>query len=65
MGQLSFSFVGRTALITGAARGIGLDLATFFAATGARTFAVDLPDAPMEEAAGHGRDPAGCRGHGH
>ncbi|PBC72090.1 3-hydroxybutyrate dehydrogenase [Streptomyces sp. TLI_235] len=43
---------GRTALVTGAASGIGRACAEAFAAAGARVYVVDLAAAPAEELAG-------------
>ncbi|MER5671060.1 3-oxoacyl-ACP reductase FabG [Pseudonocardia alni] len=39
--SISFDFTGRTALVTGAAQGIGFEIATLFHAAGARVVAVD------------------------
>jgi 3alpha(or 20beta)-hydroxysteroid dehydrogenase len=41
---------GRVAVITGAARGIGLATAQLFAASGASIIAFDLPSAPLDDA---------------
>jgi 3-oxoacyl-[acyl-carrier protein] reductase len=51
MGNLNYSFAGRTAIITGAGRGIGLELAKFFSAAGANTVAVDFDGDVVAEAA--------------
>lgn len=51
MGELSFDLSGRSALITGAARGIGLALGRFFAASGAQTFLVDRDEDELRAAA--------------
>jgi 3-oxoacyl-[acyl-carrier protein] reductase len=42
MGNLTYDFSGRSVIVTGAARGIGLELGRFFAAAGATTYVVDL-----------------------
>lgn len=42
MGNLTYDFTGRSVIVTGAARGIGLELGRFFAAAGAATYVVDL-----------------------
>lgn len=51
MGNLTFDFGGRSVIITGAARGIGLELARFFQEAGARTYLVDLDDGETAAAA--------------
>jgi NAD(P)-dependent dehydrogenase (short-subunit alcohol dehydrogenase family) len=45
MGTVSFDFSGETALVTGAARGLGRDIALGFARAGARVACVDAPGA--------------------
>ena len=42
MPNVQFTYPGRTVIVTGAARGIGLELARFFSAAGANTVAVDF-----------------------
>lgn len=51
MGNLTYGFAERTVIVTGAARGIGLELTRFFSAAGAHTVAVDLEDAVLQTAA--------------
>lgn len=58
MGNLNFDFSGRTAIITGAARGIGLELGRFFQQAGADTFLVDFDGDEVEKAAAE----VGCHG---
>ena len=50
MTNLIFDYTGRTVIITGAARGIGLELAKFFNAAGADTIAVDFDGDVLEAA---------------
>ena len=50
MPNITYDFTGRTAIVTGAGRGIGRELARCFAAAGATTYAVDV-DADVAEAA--------------
>jgi len=52
VGNLTYSFAGRTVIITGAARGIGLELTRFFAAAEANTVAVDFDADVLEAEAG-------------
>lgn len=58
MGNLTYDFTGRTVAITGAARGIGKELARAFVAHGADTYLLDLdPDevhAAADEVGGTG-----------
>lgn len=42
MSTLTFDFTGQSVVVTGAARGIGLELARFFRAGGAATYLVDM-----------------------
>lgn len=42
MTNLSYDFTGRTVLITGGARGIGLELSRFFTAAGASVYIIDF-----------------------
>ncbi|MEU2234057.1 SDR family oxidoreductase [Streptomyces vietnamensis] len=51
MGNLTFDFTGRTAVVTGAARGIGLELARFLRAAGAEVLLVDRDEQEVAEAA--------------
>jgi 3-oxoacyl-[acyl-carrier protein] reductase len=51
MTNLAFDFRGRTAIVTGAARGIGLELSRFFTAAGAHVVLVDLDREELDVAA--------------
>ncbi|WP_123026506.1 SDR family oxidoreductase [Mycolicibacterium stellerae] len=51
MPNMSFDFTGRSAIVTGAARGIGLAIARHFHAAGATVFMVDLDHQALTEAA--------------
>lgn len=51
MGNLNFDFTGRSVLITGAAQGIGREIAGRFAADGAATYVVDIDRELLEQAA--------------
>ena len=42
MGEVGFDFAGQTVIVTGAARGIGLEFARTFAGAGAEVVMVDL-----------------------
>jgi 3-oxoacyl-[acyl-carrier protein] reductase len=58
MTDLTFDFKDRSVIVTGAGRGIGLELARLFAASGARTYLVDVDEdvvrTAAEDAGGHG-----------
>lgn len=61
--MVSFSLEGKTALVTGAAQGIGYGVADGLLEAGARVLVVDLQQGPLEEAAArlsdaHGREVA-------
>ena len=61
MGNVSFDFSGRTAIVTGAARGIGLEIARAFAAAGALVYVVDHDaEEAGRAAAGIGASAAGA-----
>ncbi|BCF83296.1 beta-ketoacyl-ACP reductase [Rhodococcus qingshengii] len=51
MANLSFDFAGRTVVVTGGARGIGLELGRFFADAGAIAYLVDYDEAEVRAAA--------------
>lgn len=51
MGNLSFDFTGRSAIVTGAAQGIGRELGRRFASDGATTYLVDLDKDMLAQAA--------------
>ena len=51
MSNLSFDFKNQTVVVTGAARGIGLEISRFFAAANADVFMVDLDGAEVISAA--------------
>jgi 3-oxoacyl-[acyl-carrier protein] reductase len=51
MGNIAYDFHGRTAIITGAAHGIGLEYARFFRSCGADVIIVDLDADSVEQAA--------------
>lgn len=50
MSSLAFDFSGRSVVVTGAARGIGLELARFFGEAGGRVFLADVDREALEEA---------------
>jgi len=52
MGNLTFDFTGRTAIVTGAARGIGLEIARCLSNAGGDVFLVDYDAEALELAAG-------------
>jgi 3-oxoacyl-[acyl-carrier protein] reductase len=51
MGNIAFDFTGRTAIVTGAARGIGLELSRAFINAGANVIMVDFDADVLESAA--------------
>ncbi len=51
MSEVSFDFTGHSVIVTGAGRGIGLELARVFATAGARTYLVDIDQGVVEDAA--------------
>jgi 3-oxoacyl-[acyl-carrier protein] reductase len=57
MSDVNFDFSGRSVIVTGAGRGIGLELARLFATSGAETYLVDVDEdvvkAAADEVGGH------------
>ena len=51
MGNITYDYTGRTVIVTGAARGIGLGVGEFFRKAGADVFLVDFDGAEVAEAA--------------
>ncbi|UNB54544.1 SDR family oxidoreductase [Mycolicibacterium sp. YH-1] len=51
MTNLSFDFAGQTVIVTGGARGIGLELGRFFVDSGAATYLIDFDAAAVTTAA--------------
>src|SRR5882757_6026890 len=51
MGNLRYDFSGRTVIVTGAARGIGLELGRIFHTAGAEVVLVDCDDEQLAKAA--------------
>lgn len=51
MPNLTFDFTDQTVVVTGAARGVGLELARFFASAGGNVIAVDFDGDVLESAA--------------
>ena len=58
MGNLTYDFSGQTAIITGAARGIGLEIGRFFAEAGADTVLIDFDENELDIAS----DQIGAKG---
>jgi 3-oxoacyl-[acyl-carrier protein] reductase len=50
MGNLRYDFTGRTAIVTGAARGIGLELGRMFHTAGAEVFLIDFDEEELAKA---------------
>ncbi|GIJ24196.1 SDR family NAD(P)-dependent oxidoreductase [Micromonospora lutea] len=51
MRNITFDFTGRAVVVTGAARGVGLAVGTYFRQAGATVYLVDLEAGPVQEAA--------------
>lgn len=51
MGAVRYDFSGESVIVTGAARGIGLEIATFFGQSGANVFTLDLDSDELHDAA--------------
>lgn len=51
MSNLTFNFTDQTVIVTGAARGVGLELARFFAEAGGNVIGVDFDGDVLQEAA--------------
>jgi 3-oxoacyl-[acyl-carrier protein] reductase len=58
MNNMTFDFTGQTVIVTGAARGIGLELGKHFQRSGASVYLVDYDREEVEKAAAD----LGCRG---
>ncbi|MBT6097064.1 MAG: SDR family NAD(P)-dependent oxidoreductase, partial [Marinovum sp.] len=53
---MSFSIDGKTAIVTGAANGIGLAIARHFAEQGANVMFADMDEASLQKEVGGGSD---------
>jgi 3-oxoacyl-[acyl-carrier protein] reductase len=51
VGNVTYDFAGRSVIVTGAARGIGFELGSFFANAGAQTYMVDVDADELRDAA--------------
>lgn len=51
MGNITYDFTGRTVIVTGAARGIGLEIGRYFRSAGADTILVDFDGEELQRAA--------------